>query len=229
MKLKNMILMGLTVLLVFFLGFLFGRADFGSDSNDDVALRMQSFIRDNMFDADRAVVVDVVDKGSLYLLVVDFDGTSEFMLDAFASKDGQFFIPMAYDVDEVLDLGVDVEAVEIDLDAELSNIEFSEDSIDVLYFWGDGCGFCELMDDFLTDFQTKYPDVINVIKFETWYDATNAALLGDVSQIYDDSTNAVPKVFIGDRVFIGASEQIFDDIQDYVFSCLGTEECDLLL
>lgn len=52
-----------------------------------------------------------------------------------------------------------------------------------LYFWGDGCPHCKVVDDFLETWEGK--DKINLQKFEVWYNKGNAALMAEKAKACD--------------------------------------------
>jgi thiol-disulfide isomerase/thioredoxin len=184
----------------------------------------EDFVKANMFGVENAKVLGVEEAGNMWKVTFDLDSDGVEIVDAYVTKDGKYFVPAAYEMNQ--DIVTNPSG-----SADLSSIPVRDDLVNVLYFWGDGCGFCEQMNKFLTEFDKEIPGILNVIKYETWKDADNAALMMQVANNYGFNPNGVPLVFIGDEYFVGSSESIHNQIRDHVMSnCVGQlEQCQLIL
>ena len=50
----------------------------------------------------------------------------------------------------------------------------------IILFYGDGCSYCEAVDEFIS--QNNIEDKLKITRLEVWYDKPNAALLGQIAQ-----------------------------------------------
>lgn len=74
-------------------------------------------------------------------------------------------------------------------------------------FYGQGCPHCEDLFDYLDElkYDKDYKDKFEVVKYETWYNDDNAALMLDFADYFDIETRTlgVPFYVIGDEYFTG--------------------------
>lgn len=183
----------------------------------------EDFVKANMFGVDNAKIIDVAEAGNMWRVTFDLDGNGQEIVDAYVTKDGSYFIPAAYEINQEI-ITNPTQFV------DLSSIPVREDMVNVLYFWGDGCPFCNQIQVFLDEFDKEIPGKINLIKYETWNNADNVVLMNQVAANYDMRPSGVPLIFIGDRYFVGSSDSIHNDIRDYVINCLGQlEQCQLVI
>ena len=197
----------------------------GSDiTSAEARLMAEDFVKNNMFGVENAVVIGVEEAGNMWKVTFDLDNDGVEIVDAYVTKDGKYFVPAAYEIDQEI---ITTPTGPVDF----SSIPVRDDRVNVLYFWGDGCGFCEQMNEFLTGFDKEIPGVLNIIKYETWNNNDNAALMMQVGSNYGLNPSGVPLVFIGDQYFVGSSESIHNEIRDHVMSnCIGQlEQCQLIL
>lgn len=102
------------------------------------------------------------------------------------------------------------------------NIPFTQadDTIDLYFFYGDGCPHCEKEEKFLERLQ-KEKDNINIHYFETWQNRDNAKILSQIGQELGIGVAGVPMLFISDQAIIGyyndkiTGQQIRDLIARY--------------
>jgi glutaredoxin len=93
----------------------------------------------------------------------------------------------------------------------LPNQQSNSDSIQIYFFWGDGCPHCAEEEIYLADALERLPISIN--SFETWYDAHNKQLYERMADAYGFQANYVPATFIGDKYWIGFNEEIQAEIE----------------
>ena len=91
-------------------------------------------------------------------------------------------------------------------------------SAKLYFFWGDGCPHCEDEQGFLQNLQSQYPG-IEVKKHEVWNNLDNADLYSRMAEAYGTSARGVPGVFLDDKVWIGFSPYIEEQIEFKVKYC----------
>ncbi len=89
----------------------------------------------------------------------------------------------------------------------------------IYLFEGDGCPRCAEEKIFLADLSRRYPQ-IEVNDFEVWYNRRNLDLLNKMAAAFGFQANSVPITFIGDRYWIGYSQDIGAGIEAYVADCV---------
>ncbi|MBU0471652.1 MAG: cytochrome c biogenesis protein [Nanoarchaeota archaeon] len=89
-------------------------------------------------------------------------------------------------------------------------------------FYGQGCQHCAALDLFLQDIQDQYPSLV-VHKHEVYQDQESIALFQNLAAAYSHEVEAVPTVFIGDKVIVGYSKTISDSIVLEVESCISVQ------
>ena len=106
-----------------------------------------------------------------------------------------------------------------------NSITYNE-KMNLYLFYGDGCPHCAKEDAFFESISSQYGDKYNLVKFETWYNENNKKLkeyvvdkLVEDGYIVLDEVNtlesyhkAVPLLIIGNKSFLGYSNQMDDAI-----------------
>ena len=87
----------------------------------------------------------------------------------------------------------------------------------IIWFWGDGCPVCADQRPFLEELDAR--DDVAVIAYEVYDDQENQAKFQEVISEYELSREAVPTTFVGDRYWIGDSEQIRERIELAIDDC----------
>jgi hypothetical protein len=82
---------------------------------------------------------------------------------------------------------------------------------DLVLFWGDGCPHCEAERGWLEDAQGDYPD-LTVAQYEVWYDAANRDLFVAEGERLGFEASGVPTTVVGERVWIGWSDPIRQEV-----------------
>jgi hypothetical protein len=78
-------------------------------------------------------------------------------------------------------------------------------TVNVYYFWGDGCPVCVQQRAFLDWLVERYPEV-QVHAFEVWRDLDNRPRLQALSDAFTRPVHAVPVTFIGEDSWIGFNQ-----------------------
>src|SRR5574339_183984 len=81
----------------------------------------------------------------------------------------------------------------------------------VYYFWGDGCPHCAATWVYWEEISREYPN-LEIRDYEVWYIDGNQELLLRMAEAAGIERLAVPTIFIGDRHWVGSSDQIHNEI-----------------
>lgn len=87
--------------------------------------------------------------------------------------------------------------------------------VDLYFFYGDGCPYCDAQKTFLLELQEAVPSVI-VHAFEVYSDTGNQRLLSGLAQNHGRDVRGVPATFIGQNVLIGFDNRTATIIRDLV-------------
>jgi thiol-disulfide isomerase/thioredoxin len=91
-----------------------------------------------------------------------------------------------------------------------------EPEIIIYFFWGEGCPFCDREKLFFEfDLLPRYDNVI-VLDFETYNSRANANLFLQLAETYGFKPQGVPATFVGDRYFVGFSQDIGVQIENTI-------------
>ena len=89
----------------------------------------------------------------------------------------------------------------------------------VLYFfWGDGCPHCAQQKPFLEELSERYPN-LEVREYEIYYVEENRDLFLEMAEAVGFEARAVPTTVIGERHWVGYSEDIAQEIEAQVATC----------
>lgn len=108
-----------------------------------------------------------------------------------------------------------------------TGLEGDPDKVTVYFFWGETCPHCSKEKPFLEDLDEKYPGM-EVKMFETYNDPENVPLFKEAAAAHGIQARGVPATFIGEEHWLGFSERIKGDIEDYVRKCID-EGCEDLI
>ncbi len=100
---------------------------------------------------------------------------------------------------------------------------FAQDSVDLVFFYGQGCPHCAKMETFLDEIQEDYPE-LNIIKYEVYSNQENAQLFIEMSELYGAEVKGVPTTFIDDKVIAGFNNNLAKTIEQEINRCIG-ESC----
>ncbi|OGM92409.1 hypothetical protein A2755_01460 [Candidatus Wolfebacteria bacterium RIFCSPHIGHO2_01_FULL_48_22] len=84
---------------------------------------------------------------------------------------------------------------------------YAGDPPEIYFFYGEGCPHCAKEKIYLQTVEERFPDV-RVNRFEVYYNHDNAQLFQDAAKKLGVTSGAVPFTVIGDKTFIGFSEEI---------------------
>jgi thiol-disulfide isomerase/thioredoxin len=89
------------------------------------------------------------------------------------------------------------------INTKISDIKYDDNKINIYFFWGDGCPYCDVELEFFESLDEKYFDLFTLNSFEVWYNQGNAKLLSDLANKMEQDVNVVPYTIVGDYSFIG--------------------------
>ena len=92
------------------------------------------------------------------------------------------------------------------------------EEVNVYFFKGDGCGYCEAGLEWFDEIEDRYGERYKLHEYETWYDKDNAALMEAVAKIRGEDVQGVPYIIIGDQSWNGFDDSYKDEIIDKIRS-----------
>ena len=87
-----------------------------------------------------------------------------------------------------------------------------EDAVELVLFWGDGCPHCAAEKEWLEGVLDEYPG-LTVTDYEVWYDEANRQKFVETGERLGFEPSGVPTTIIGERVWVGFSDQTADEIE----------------
>lgn len=90
----------------------------------------------------------------------------------------------------------------------------ADSRVKVYFFYGNGCPHCAEAEEWFTSIEEEYGDRYVIEDYETWYDTDNNDLMKQVAESrgeYDESNFGVPYIIIGDKSWMGFSEDTMAD------------------
>jgi len=87
-----------------------------------------------------------------------------------------------------------------------SGVSARDKTVNLYFFYGDGCPHCKKEEDFLTRLE-KEKSEIRIYRYEVWKNPDNARTLSTMSKEMKLNVSGVPLLFVGDSVLAG----FFDD------------------
>lgn len=102
------------------------------------------------------------------------------------------------------------------IDAVLDNVNYSDNKVNIYFFWGNGCPHCEEEFKFLKSIETEYGDYFTLNTFEVWYNEENEKLLEQFASKMNDKVTGVPYTIIGTKTFKGFSSKYEDDFLEAI-------------
>lgn len=94
---------------------------------------------------------------------------------------------------------------------------------EIIFFYSDTCPHCAKEKIFLTDLENKYPE-LKIIRYEVINDKNNQKLLRELYEKYDvppQEQGLVPVTFTSKKYFVGFNDQVGQDIENCLKTCLN--------
>ncbi|MFW6013518.1 MAG: hypothetical protein ACOC82_05055 [Candidatus Bipolaricaulota bacterium] len=95
----------------------------------------------------------------------------------------------------------------------------AKDQVMIYFFWSEGCNYCERQKPLLEDLQKRFPEV-KVEDRNINESRENRDLLVEMREAYGKDIRGVPATFIGDEAWMGYTEDIGQEIEAKVQSCI---------
>ncbi len=105
-----------------------------------------------------------------------------------------------------------------------SSIVYEGNEVILYEFYGQGCPHCAQLDAFFTSIESNYPTLTR-IKKEVYFDSQGRELFQEMAKSYGKEVEGVPTIFIDDKVIVGYSPSIGQEIEKEIQKCLQ-EECE---
>jgi len=114
-----------------------------------------------------------------------------------------------------------IAAVFILIAVSSADVQASSQDADVtIYiFYGEGCPHCEVARPVLQEVVEQNP-LIGYVEFEVYNHPENIDLFWEFTAYFGTEPQGVPTIFIGERYWVGYSENILTEIETYLDQCL---------
>lgn len=109
--------------------------------------------------------------------------------------------------------------------AQTAGLTDDPDTINIYFFWGNGCPHCAKEEVYLTNLEETNPK-IDVYRFEVWKNADNRELMKQIGEAFSLDLTGVPATFVGNQYLTGYQSDATtgDAISKAVDKCLS-EAC----
>lgn len=97
--------------------------------------------------------------------------------------------------------------------------EESKTSVVLYLFWSYGCPHCAKEKEFLSAIKKKYPK-LEIKDYEVSSNPASRELLITMSKSYGINPSGVPVTFVGDRGIVGFNEEVANQIEQTIKSCI---------
>lgn len=88
-------------------------------------------------------------------------------------------------------------------DAKLEELVYSEDKVNIYFFWGWGCPHCEEEHKFFEEIEEEYGKYYKLNTFEVWYNEDNLMIYEQFAEKMGDAADGVPYTIIGNKTISG--------------------------
>ncbi len=92
--------------------------------------------------------------------------------------------------------------------------------VNIYMFWGEGCPHCEVAKPVYQGLAESDPR-INFYGFEVYHHPENLDLFREFAALHGGEPQGVPTVYVGDRYWVGYSENIKNALESYLKYCLA--------
>ena len=110
-----------------------------------------------------------------------------------------------------------------DTHVEMPFGEKQDGKVLVYFFRGEGCPHCEEAENWFNSIQEEYGSKFKIIDYEVWYNSENAALMQKISDTRGDDASGVPYIIIGDKSWIGYTEDYNEEIINQIIQISNKE------
>lgn len=200
-------------------------------SPEEAKAKAEQFINANFMDAQNPITITSVsedEQTGLYKLSIDLGGGQT--VDSYISKDGKKLYPQAYsisDLEKEVSGQANNEEASSTPSTEVSSEEFNEgasfetkEKVAIYFFWGDGCPHCASQKEAMINWPTQFKG-IDIKTYETWNNDSNRETLEKMAKAYNTTVQGVPMTFIGDKYWVGYSDDMKKEMEDQITKCLN--------
>lgn len=99
----------------------------------------------------------------------------------------------------------------------------SDNHVDLVMFYGEGCPHCAKEEIFLKQMEARYPE-LHVTRHDVYFNQTNRELFKKYCSAFSTEIKGVPTTFIDRRVYVGFTDNIGESIEEEIKKCIE-EEC----
>jgi len=97
-----------------------------------------------------------------------------------------------------------------------------ENTVELYFFYGQGCPVCAQTQSFLGNLVQKYPN-LSVKSYEVFSNTENRALYSALAKSYHINSDSVPGIFIGEQAFITYNDAVARQIENAVIKCTSQQ------
>lgn len=102
------------------------------------------------------------------------------------------------------------------IEADLSNYKENDKQTTIYLFMGQTCGYCHKFLEYLASIVPEYGQYFKVKAYEVWNNTDNSKLMKKVSNFLEESVGGVPFIVIGDKTFVGYTENYNEQIKSAI-------------
>jgi len=101
-------------------------------------------------------------------------------------------------------------------------VSAQSNTVDLYFFYGQGCPHCAQAEVFLEKLKNQYPQ-LNIFANEVYYNQNNRLLYSAMAQAYglNLAEIPVPVIYIDEKSFVGYSDYIGSQIRNEILRCLN--------
>ena len=103
------------------------------------------------------------------------------------------------------------------------NIAAASNTIELYFFYGQGCPVCAQTQLFLSNLTKQYPS-LSVKSYEVFFNTENKALYSALAKSYRINSDYAPGIFIGEQAFIIYNDAVARQIEKAVIKC-ASQQC----
>jgi len=101
-----------------------------------------------------------------------------------------------------------------------SSVLFAQTNM--VIFYGQGCPHCAALESWLNEYQPQHPE-LNITNYEIYHNQQNRELMKKFTSSYNTKIEGVPTVFINDKIFVGYSSEIQQQLIDEINYCQSNQ------
>lgn len=102
------------------------------------------------------------------------------------------------------------------IEGDLSNYKESDKQTTIYLFMGQTCGYCHKFLEYLVSIIPEYGEYFKLQAYEVWNNTDNSKLMKQVGNFLNENVNGVPFIVIGDKTFVGYTENYNDQIKSAI-------------